>query len=180
MPLVGPREDEDPGAAPREGGTNLAVERARLGLLAVAEAVQPDLAQDERTIADEVLQPRQVRVEPVFRLEVDVEADEVEERQLEVLRGRVVDVRHEAVRILLLDDPAQSLQVPRGASRAEPTDERRRDLVPQRPTEEGRMTGTASDPRPDQRGDVRGALPVDEEAHVLLGRKPRHDPQAVA
>ena len=42
------------------------------------------------------------------------------------------------------------------------------------------MTGTASDPRPDQRGDVRGALPVDEEAYVLLGRKPRHDPQAVA
>ena len=62
-------------------------------------AVEPDLAHQQRPVAGEVLQPREVRLEArSLRLEVDVEADEVEERQLQVLGRRVVDVGDEPVR----------------------------------------------------------------------------------
>ena len=56
---------------------------ARLRVLAVAAAVEPDLGHQQRAVAGEVLQPRRGRPRGRSRcLEEDVEADEVEERQL--------------------------------------------------------------------------------------------------
>ena len=65
VPLVGPREDERAGAAGPERRPHLPVERRRLHALAVPAAVEPDLGHDQRAVAGEVLQPRQVGLEPV-------------------------------------------------------------------------------------------------------------------
>src|SRR5439155_289049 len=95
VPLVGPGEHEHAGASGRERRPHLPVERARLDALAVAQRVEPELAHDERPVPGDILQARQVRLEPFLRLEVDVEAHEVEERQLEVCRRRGVHIRHD-------------------------------------------------------------------------------------
>ena len=57
-------------------------------VVAVAAAVEPDLRHEQRPVAGEVLQAGEIGLEPLARLEIDVEADEVEERQLEVLGRR--------------------------------------------------------------------------------------------
>src|SRR5207244_10342158 len=48
IPLVGPREDERAGAPRRERRAELPAEDFRLSGLSVPEAVEPDLAQEER------------------------------------------------------------------------------------------------------------------------------------
>ena len=76
-------------------------------------AVEPELAHQQRPVAGEVLQPRRgTRRSSSRRLEVDVERDEVEERQLQVLGRRVVDVGDEPVGVLVLDGVVQPLEVP--------------------------------------------------------------------
>src|SRR2546422_3333306 len=93
VPLVGPREHEHAATPGGERRSHLPVERARLATLAVAQGVQAQLAHEERPVPSDVLQARQVRLEAVLRLEVDVEADEVEERQPEVLGRGIVEDR---------------------------------------------------------------------------------------
>src|SRR5437899_6902415 len=54
---------------------------------------------------------REVGLEPVLRLEVHVEADEVEKRQPQVFGGRVVDVGDKPVGVFFLDHPVHPLEV---------------------------------------------------------------------
>ena len=170
VPLVGPGEHEDAGTAGGERAPRLPGERARLDALVVAEAVKPELAHEERSVAGEILQTGQVGLKPVLRLEVHVEAHEVEERQLEVFRRGVVHVCHEPAGVLLHDRPVQPLEVALDPSAAQPARHRRRDLVAEGVAQERRMTGVVPDLRADQRLDLRQALlPIDEEAEILLG-----------
>ena len=43
-------------------------------------------------MAGQILESLQIGLEPILRLQVDVEADEVEKRQLQILGGWVVDI----------------------------------------------------------------------------------------
>ena len=169
VPLVGPGEHEDAGTAGGERAPHLPGERARLDALVVAEAVKPELAHEERSVPGEILETGQVGLEPVLRLEVDVEAHEVEAGQLEVFRRGVVHVRHEPAGVLLLDRPVEPLEVALDPSAAQPARHRRRDLVAEGVAQERRMTGALPDLRADQRLDLRHVLlPIDEEAEILL------------
>ena len=58
-------------------------------------AVQSDLGEHERQIAGDVLEARQIGRELPARLEKDIEAREIEERQLQVGGGRIVHVGDE-------------------------------------------------------------------------------------
>src|SRR5256886_17456042 len=73
IPLVGPGEYEHAGAPARERRAHLPVERPRLGGFAVAHRVEAQLAHDERPVTGDVLEARQVRLEPVLGFEVHVE-----------------------------------------------------------------------------------------------------------
>src|SRR5205085_1011389 len=95
-PFVGPGEREHPGAAAGEGSANLPAQRMRLLLLAVSAAVQSHLGEHQRPVPCKVLQAGEVGLEPLSLLEVDVEAEEIEKRELEVLGRRKIDVRDEA------------------------------------------------------------------------------------
>ena len=64
VPLVGPREDESTGASCGECRPDLPIERSCLLGLAIAKAVEPELAHEERAVLGEVLQAVEVRIEP--------------------------------------------------------------------------------------------------------------------
>src|SRR5204863_8832777 len=95
MPLVGPREHEHARAAGGKGASDLPVERASLGLLAVAAAVEPRLGDDQRPVAGDVLEAGGVGLELGAGLEEDVETDEIHEVELKVLGAWIVHVGDE-------------------------------------------------------------------------------------
>ena len=168
MPLVRPGEDERAGAACGEGSSHLPVEHLRLGLLAVPERVEAELAHEEGMVAGDGLQPGEIGLQPILGFEVHVERDEVEERELEILRGRVVHIRDEPVWILLLDRSPHRLEVALDAAPAEPAHGRGRDLVPKGVAEDRGMTRDGTDLIAHQALEVRRALGVGQVARVLL------------
>src|SRR2546428_1011926 len=64
VPLIGPRGNEGTGASCGEGRPDLPIERRCLVGLAIAKAVEPELAHEERAVPGEVLQAVEVRIEP--------------------------------------------------------------------------------------------------------------------
>ncbi len=180
MPLVGPGEHERAGRTGGEGRPHLPVERARLPSQAVPAAVQPDLRHDEGPVADQILKPREVGGQALLGLQIHVEAREVEERELEVLRGGIVHVRHQARGILAANRAAQPLEEPLHPAAPVPPDDRRRDLVPDRVHQDRRVAGTAADRRADPLLDGVAPRGLVQEGHVLLPGKADHDPQPVS
>src|ERR687897_3758799 len=74
--------------------------RARLTDLAVPATVETDLREEQRAVTGQVVESREIRIESRRMLEVDVEADEIDEREIEILRRRIVHVGHERARVL--------------------------------------------------------------------------------
>ena len=80
MPLVGPREDECTRTAPAEDAGDLRAQGTRLHVLSVAQRVDPHLRHHQGAVAGDVVQAGDVRLQVPGRLQVEVEADEVEAR----------------------------------------------------------------------------------------------------
>jgi hypothetical protein len=80
MPLVGPGIHEPAGATGFKQRPHLPIQHAGLSLLAVSAAVQPNLCQQQWPVAGERLEASQICIEQILGFEVDVEADEVDER----------------------------------------------------------------------------------------------------
>ena len=180
IPLVGPGENESTSTACRESGSKLGVERTGLRILAMPEAVKSDLAHNKRSISRHVLETRQVRTEPLGRLEVHVEAHEIEKGQLQILGRWIVDVGDQTLGILGFDDPIEPLQVALDSTAAQPTHGGRRNLVPDRVTQDGGVTGASSHFGPYELLDVGRSPPIDQVADVLFSRQPHHHPEPMA
>ena len=168
MPFVGPREHEDPGAARRKGQANLPVQRRRLALLAVAAAVEADLGDDERKVVGDVLKPRQVGVEGLRSLEVDVEARQVEERQVQVLGRGEVDVGDQSLRILLLGGAVEALDEALDPAATVPADDRRGDLVADDVAEDSGVPGARAHSLAHDLLDPARSSASGKKRHVLL------------
>ena len=110
MPLVGPGEDERARAARRERRAELPVESVAACVSAVAAAVETELRDHERPVAGDVLQPREVGLQALGVLEVDVEATKSRNGSSQVLRRREVDVRDERVGVGVLRRRVQALE----------------------------------------------------------------------
>ncbi len=178
VPLIRPGEHEHAGAPGREGRAHLPVEGPGLDVFAVAQAVKPELAHHERAVAGEVLQPGEIGVEALLRLEIDVEAQQIQERQPEVFRGGVIHVGDQPVRVSLLHHAIQPLEIALHLPTAQPACHRSRDLIAERVTQECRMASAGAHLRANQIGDVGGvAATVDQEPDVLLGAEPDHHVQ---
>ena len=102
MPLVGPGEDECTGTAFREYLAHLPVQHLSLPLQPISTAVKPNFRHHEWLVTRQVLKASKIRLESLPRLQINVEAREVHERQIEVLGGRIVYVRHERPGFLTL------------------------------------------------------------------------------
>ena len=98
-------------------------------IFAVPQRVHAQLAEHQRLVADQVLQPEQVAAERLPVVQVDVERGEVEERQVEVLGRRDSWRRSPGSGIGLPDHVMQLGQEPLDPARPVPADDVGRDLV---------------------------------------------------
>src|SRR5438445_4007678 len=95
------------------------------------QAIQPDLAHQQRAVAGDGVQVGQVGVKPVRRFQIDVEADQVEKRELQVLGGGIVDVGEKPVGIFSPHRVRQPLEVPLDPAWSQPAYDRGGDLIAQ-------------------------------------------------
>ena len=158
VPLVGPREDEDPGGPAGEGAaTCQSSARACASWLWRRLSRPVSVTISGRSPAD-VLEPGEVGLELRPGLEEDVEADDVHERQLEVLRAGVVDVGDERPRVLVLAVAVELLQEALDPVPAVPADDRGGNLVADRVAEDRRVAGAGPDALTDPLADRRDPL----------------------
>ena len=102
-PLVRPGEDAGSGDAALDCRLQLPVENLGLTFLPVHRTVlggEAHLAQNERAITGQVMQPRQIATEVGAALEEDVEHEEVERLEGQILRRRVIGVGEQPVGVL--------------------------------------------------------------------------------
>src|SRR5207247_2657418 len=123
-PIIGPRVNERAGTSSREGCANLPIEHARLGVLAVAQAVEADFRHEQGPVAGDVVKSGQVGVQAGLGLEIDVEANEIEKRELEIFGGRIIDVGHQAVGIAGFGQIIEPLEKTLQLAAAMPTHDR--------------------------------------------------------
>ena len=144
------------------------------------QAIQPDLAHQQRAVAGDGVQVGQVGVKPVRRFQIDVEADQVEKRELQVLGGGIVDVGEKPVGIFSPHRVRQPLEVPLDPAWSQPAYDRGGDLIAQGVAQQRRVAGDGLHRPADQVCDLSLAfLPVDQETQILFRRESHHHPQAV-
>ena len=147
--------------------------------LAVPAAVETDLGEEERPVARDVLQARQVRLQARARLQVHVEADEVEEGKLQVLGRRIVHVRDEASRIDVLHGLVERFQESLHAVPAMPAHDGGRDLVADGVAKERGVTGAHARARSHAIEDGEGPPGVVQKGDVLFPRHAHQHGEAV-
>ena len=115
-----------------------------------------------------------------MRFQVDVEAHEIEERQIEILGRGIVHVGDESLRVFVPHNSGEALEVALHAVAAEPASQRRGDFVAERVAQQRGMAGAGAHFGADQCLDVGRAAPIDQIPDVLLSREADHDVEAVA
>ena len=112
-----------------------------LGLLlfGVANRVHPEFAKDERLVIGEVLQAREVAVEIVLAVEIDIESDEVAVLREQVFRWRVARVGEQGLGIGFAADVDELFDELRDLARAEPANHRGGNFVANEVAENGGM-----------------------------------------
>jgi hypothetical protein len=178
-PLVRPGEDEGAGAAGRVSRSELPPEHPGLNVLTVPAAVETELRDQKRAVPGDVMETGEVGLQRLVRFEVDVEADDVEERQLEVLGRRVVHVRDDRLAVDLFHRRTESLDVALDLPTPVPTDDRGRNLVADGVAEQRRMAGAVGGFPLHLVEDALRCLPVVEEGDVVFPRESDHHLQAV-
>jgi hypothetical protein len=179
MPFIRPRKHERAGRSARERRSNLPVQHACLLVAPVAHAVEPHLAEQQRPLIGDDLQPRQIGVESILGLQIDVETHQIQKRQAQIFGGRIVDVRDQALGIFFFYGAIQFAQIAFDARRADPAHQLGWNLVAERVAEQRRVTRAAAHLRPDLFSDIRRVFGIDKVSGVLLGRKPDHDLEAM-
>ena len=179
VPLVGVGEDECARAAAGECGVDLGADHGRLLLASEAAAVGAQLGEQQRAVAGQVLEARDVAADAGGVVQVDVEREHVDERQPQVLGARVVHVGQQPAAVDLANLAAEPLEKPFHPVAAVPAHDRRRDLVSDRVAEERGVTSTALGLGGDPGCDVGGAPAVVEEGDVLLPGQAGHHPETV-
>ncbi len=177
MPLVRPGEHERASPARGEDRLDLPRHRRALALLPVAQTIEPDLRHHQRPIPRNVLQPRQVSLQPLARLEVDIETREIEKGQVKVFRRRIVDVSNQRRRIFQLHRSIKPADELLDLAMSVPADDRRRNLVSDCIRQQRRMVGARPHPVAHPLDDLRRTLAVVQKRDVLLPRQPHHYPQ---
>ena len=108
---------------------DLRLDHFGLTLATVAAAVEPGFGDEERAIARNVLEARQICLERRLPLEEDIERDDIKEWQVEVLGARIIHVRRQSTLVLFLCSQVQALDEPLDLSPAMPADDRRGNLT---------------------------------------------------
>ena len=179
MPLIGPGENECTGATHRERRSDLPVERACLGRLAVPSAVQPDFRHDQGSITRQVLQTAKISFKARLRLEEHVEAYQVKKGQIQILCGGIVCVGKHGLGIFVLGHAEQVFNEPFDPVGPVPPHDVPRDLVGERVAQNRRMAGAGTSAGAHLLLDVLDSFQIVEEGKVTLSLQSHHDAQAL-
>ena len=127
----------------------------------------------------DVLQTREIRAEVALAMQIQVERDHVDKRQVEILGRRVVDVGKQAVGRDRLGIGIQLEQKSLDTLGAKPAHDAGGDFVAEREQQHRRMRPERAHMRHDVASDRPGHLPVVEECDMVRPRHAHHDAQAV-
>ena len=116
----------------------------RLPSLALPDSVDSDFSQDERPGVRQHLQARQVVLEGLAVVQVDVEAQEVGRLRLKKLRGGEITEGTQQLRIFGFGGPDQFVKEGGYGSGATPPDDIGGDFVGDAEGEDRRMSGAAT------------------------------------
>src|SRR6266849_4240064 len=117
----------------------LPVQEIGLPVPSMAKTAHPQLGEDQWQLARHVLEPRQVHAEVAALVQVDVEGENVNEREFQVFGGGEIGVGDKALGVLLLSDVIELPQKGFHFSRAMPPNDRGRDLLPHAVHQDGRV-----------------------------------------
>ncbi len=131
MPFVGKGENDKPRKAQLERRPRLPLEQFRLMGFALADRVHAGFAQDQGEIAADCQQMGHVAPEVIFPMQIYVEAEQVEETQLQVLSRRIVAIGEKPLRVDILAEVVQLGQKAAHPAHPMPSDQVGTNLVAQ-------------------------------------------------
>ena len=155
------------------------IQHPRLHLLVVSQTVQTQFAHQQGTIHSQVMKPGQIGIELGLRFEIDIEAKQVQERQLEVLGGRIIGIGHQALGVLLLGRPVKTLDKTLHLAMPVPADQRGRDFIGHAVAEHRGMAGTAGDFLADHGFHRLCAFSIIQKRRGAFARQTHHHPQPI-
>ncbi len=178
-PLVGPGKRDRAARAFLERRAD--VHRRDLGLtgFAFANRVGAGFSKQQRLVARDVLQAREIRAQLWLAVQVHVERADVEEREVEEFGRREVDVREERLRRGVLRVLIQAPQEPLDAHAPVPADHAGRYFVAEREHEHGWMAAEVAHLRGQLAPDSLLQSTIVEEGDVLRPGEPDHHTQPV-
>src|SRR6266850_1478085 len=178
-PFISPGKNEKTGAAAGKNGARLPFEHPSLRGLAIAQAVQTNFSHHERTFVREILQTRHVCLQFVLRFQVDVERNEVQKRQIEIFRRRIIYICNEPLGVFVLGSPIEAFKEFFDATVAVPPDDRRGNFVADGIGKESRMSITGSNGFADTALQIADAAGVVQKGDVLFPGQADHHAQLV-
>ena len=151
-----------------------------LARFAFADAVGARLGEQQRLVAGDVLQAREIGAQLGLAVQVDVERADVEEREIEKLGRRKIDVGEQALGRCALGVLVQRAEEPLDAHAAVPADDAGGISLPSANSEHGGVIAELANLA--RRSRVRIVAlqrAIVEKRDVLRPRQPDHDAQAV-
>ena len=146
-PFVSPGEGNRAAGPFLERGADVHGGDLGLARFSLANRVGARLSQQQRLLAGDVLEAGQIRAQLRLVVQVHVEGVEIEEREIEELGRRKVDVREEGVGRRRLRVLVQAAEKTLDAHPPVPAHDARRDFVAERDDADGRMCADLTDAR---------------------------------
>ena len=141
--------------------------------------VQTDFGHQHRSLVRQILDPRQVGLERLARLEVDIEADEIQKRQLQVFGGWEIDVADQGSGVLLLHYAVQALDEFFDTPAPIPAHNGGGNFIANRVAEQRSMAAAGARRGADPVFDGTTSSPLIEESDVLFPRDSDHHIQPI-
>ena len=178
-PLVGPGVGHRTAGAFGKSRSYVCRCDARLALETLAQAIPAGFREQQRSGTREMLQTREVATELGLSMQIDVVGEDVERIEFEVLSGREVYVRQQAIGCSRLHVLVELAQEPLDPSVSVPTDDPRRDLVAQREEERRGVRCNPAHGRDGVEFDASREPSVVEKWDVLRPRQSDHHAETV-
>ena len=148
-------------------------------LLRVTDGVHAEFGEDERFVARQVLQAREIADEVALAMEINIVAVEIDLARQQVFGRRKIRVGRERARVVLLDDADEPVEEFLHARRAVPAHEVGRNFIVDEKAEHGRVTGVGDGGLGHVALDRPHGLTIVEEEDALVPRNGDHDADAL-
>ena len=152
------------------------VHRGDVGLprFALPDAIRAGFGEQQRLVTGDVLEAYEVRPQLGFAVQIDVEGADVEEREIEKLGRRIVDVGEQAARRPRLCGVIQVAEEILDPQATVPADHAGRNLVAESKGERCRVIGECTNLTDDLLPDAAREPSIVQKRGVLRPRKPDH------